>query len=321
MSRTRETWPARELPHIWAHRKAEYGRAGNISFNGDVFRSYHTAIAQLVRMKGHEFVLVNNGSYSNSTAKHQHKMRQAISHMTQISVPHVQQGKDYILPSDKREHRRVFREIETWLIAQAGASMLKAKRARSYKDQHITDAKDYLKQAEFLAQLYGRHVSQDLGVAEETVQRAAKLEAARERREQRQAEKDNAEKVRDWLAGVPGAHWPSAVCTVHLRSRKLRMVDTDLVGTTEKDTMHKEIHLIETTLGVTIPYDEAQRQWVTVMRMRASKKWWHRNGEQMPIGRYQLDAVNEFGVVAGCHKIAWKQLEELGEREGWAVPA
>ena len=35
------------------------------------------------------------------------------------------------------------------------------------------------------------------------------------------------------------------------------------------------------------------------------------------VGPYQLDAVNEQGVVAGCHRIAWDEIERFAKLEGW----
>jgi len=38
---------------------------------------------------------------------------------------------------------------------------------------------------------------------------------------------------------------------------------------------------------------------------------WHENGETCPVGHYRLNAINAQGIVAGCHRIAWSEIERL----------
>ena len=72
---------------------------------------------------------------------------------------------------------------------------------------------------------------------------------------------------------------------------------------------------IETSLGAAIPYADGRKCFEFAMRLRA--KGWHRNGEQFEVGRYQLDAINEYGIIAGCHRIAWGEIERFAIQEGW----
>lgn len=46
-------------------------------------------------------------------------------------------------------------------------------------------------------------------------------------------------------------------------------------------------------------------------------KGWHRNGEQFAVGGYQLDAINEYGIVAGCHVIKWPECIRFATEQGW----
>lgn len=73
---------------------------------------------------------------------------------------------------------------------------------------------------------------------------------------------------------------------------------------------------IETSKGARVPLEDARRTYRFAMLARA--KGWHKNGETHAIGHYQLDAVNEQGVVAGCHRVAWSEIERFAKSQGWA---
>lgn len=45
---------------------------------------------------------------------------------------------------------------------------------------------------------------------------------------------------------------------------------------------------------------------------RSQRKEWHRNGEQIAVGHFQLDSVTADGdIKAGCHTIAWSEMLRL----------
>jgi len=73
--------------------------------------------------------------------------------------------------------------------------------------------------------------------------------------------------------------------------------------------------VMETSKGARVPLDEAQRAYRFAVIQRA--RGWHRNGETFKVGPYQLDAVNEQGVVAGCHRIAWDEIERFAKLQNW----
>ena len=70
-----------EIAHVWFHANAPHGKSpGSMSFDGDVFRSYNTAIARKVTHKGKCAVILNDRSFSNTTCKHKNRMMRAIPH-------------------------------------------------------------------------------------------------------------------------------------------------------------------------------------------------------------------------------------------------
>jgi predicted Abi (CAAX) family protease len=64
-----------------------------------------------------------------------------------------------------------------------------------------------------------------------------------------------------------------------------------------------------------VPLPEAEKAFRFAMIQR--KRGWHRNGDQFKVGDYQLDAVNEQGVIAGCHRIGWDEIERFAKTQGW----
>lgn len=71
-----------------------------------------------------------------------------------------------------------------------------------------------------------------------------------------------------------------------------------------------------TSKGARVSLEDARRTYRFALLCRA--KGWHRNGETHAIGAYQLDAVNENGVVAGCHRVTWEEIERFAALHGWA---
>lgn len=53
--------------------------------------------------------------------------------------------------------------------------------------------------------------------------------------------------------------------------------------------------------------------------LRAKGEEYHRNGHTLKIGHYALDSLDKDGTLtAGCHVIAWAEVERLAKSEGWA---
>jgi hypothetical protein len=120
MSRQKHVYPTSEIAHLWAHQRQSSARnkQGNFYFHGDTIYSYgsHFPIAKIVTHDGRTAVLMTTRRYSNTTAKHLHQVRGAITHMRVFHVysprePHEEVLKDY--------QSRITSGIETTLKAKA----------------------------------------------------------------------------------------------------------------------------------------------------------------------------------------------------------
>lgn len=279
-----------ELPHIWAHKRAPHGRCpGNLSFNGPAILSYATEIARHCEHKGKLFIIFNATSYSVTTTAAQGEVRRAIPSDVPVfeiegigrsgSLAHVEPG-----------------ELFDYAVKMAAQSAAKAAKARSNRDWYLARQADWLCKAGEVSAFFGLRRKVD----EKTIARLAEAnrrEHAKAAKLAKQQEKarlaKDAEEVAAWLAGStevrPSYHWP-----VMLRAEGAELV---------------------TTKGARVPLADAERTFRFASALRS--RGWHRNGETHTVGGYQLDAVNDAGIVAGCHRIAWGEIERFAKAMAW----
>lgn len=75
---------------------------------------------------------------------------------------------------------------------------------------------------------------------------------------------------------------------------------------------------VETSRGAVVPLTDARRVFGAVARCRAHKASWQRNGERIPVGHFQVDAIDADGnLTAGCHSILWPEIERFARSVGW----
>ena len=277
-----------ELPHLWAHQLQEFGRnpQGSERFSGKSYYSYGTEIARIIERKGKRAYLLNETSYSATTSAHQGDVRRAIPNGPVFHIGGIHMGDTLSGVTGA--------QIFDYAIKQAADCADRAKRARVNKDWHVSRQAEWLDEARAVATFYGLRRVVDNKAVERLQARLAK-QRAKETKEQkeRQAalEKHNQEAIVAWLQGVGGALFPRTVDKVYLRK----------VGDS-----------LETSKGVTVPWKDAVRAFKFALR----HKNWRTNGQVCPIGNYRLDAINEAGIVAGCHRVTWEEVERLAKLEG-----
>ncbi|HRT04087.1 MAG TPA: hypothetical protein P5204_00170 [Kiritimatiellia bacterium] len=290
-----------ELAHLWAHQSRSQGTGSSLSFSGPVLRSYSTAIWELVQTKDGLLAVLNATDYSVSTSRHQHYARQAVSHLPSVEVYGVRQGEPEVVPKDAegRADKKWVREQIKTSLAKAAEWMERAGRARSPDVSRYSESQAdfFVRNAETLAKWFKvRMPKVELGDLVARAEEIRKQEAARRKWFEAKLLKENAKKIEAWQNNEPGAFIPYGVGKVFLRKRT--------PGT------------VETSKGAVIPWDDAVRLFRFALARR--KKGWRRNGETFAVGPYQLDAVNEHGIVAGCHRIGFDEMERLAKKEGVA---
>lgn len=281
---------SKEIAHAWAHELAPRGTCAQAkSFHGASFYSYNTEIGRIIRRNGKRAYVLNEQSYSVTTSKHQNNMAAAIP-----NAPVFRFCGDL----DKANGPALF----NYAMDKAATAAAKVATARN-KDAYLSDQAQCIERAEEVNQFFNLKRKVDKITLAKLTKRITDERAKREKAQtQRQAkiDADNQVKVDKWLSGEINAYFPSVVSRTYLRVWMAPETDVESV---------------QTSRGVTIPIPEAERAFRFAIARRT--KGWKRNGDQFHVGQYQLDAINSNGIVAGCHRFDWQEIERFGKLQGW----
>jgi hypothetical protein len=282
-----------QLAHVWAQRSQSEGRTGHMFFDGDTIYSYgrHYAIAKFHFRKSQPFntlVLMNSTSYSNSTAKHKSHVWRAIpNRVPTISVPDPTASR-FLAHEVNMSHFQ--RELERTAIAFKRTR----KHAELLKSEHesLVDAGNRYK--EFF-RLKGKKFRSLLNSKEIDQKMTAQREFAKKERERRQAEHEVA--VLKWVNGDNSLRHHISRGTQYLR-----MKDADTV---------------ETSTGAEFPLSHALLALRKIRKCASTATSWHRNGEEIRVGHFHVDSIDEEGnVKAGCHFIPNAEIERFARTIG-----
>lgn len=239
--------------------------------------------------------LYSTGHYSITTSSHQSCVRRSIPHEADVfDVPNV-------LAMDKNQH-------EENLVSYAERVTLlrrKATRARisGNRDRFSEDAEKLTLEAAHYAKRFKLVRSDGFGMEKLTLKVARTAKKRREEAEEQERKRVERAQVqlRAWLRGK-NQYFPCGIKTTYLRVVKTK----------------DGIELLQTSLRAEIPMADAKRAYDFVKLCREKKRDWRRNGEQFPVGQFQLDSVSASGnVIAGCHDIHWDEIKRFAKIAGW----
>ncbi len=271
-----------EVAHAWAHRNSASGQGSHFYFEGDTIYSYGSHFPIARHYKG--VVLFTTAGYSVTTSRHIGITRYAVNHLTVFNVA------DPTSNPGAKDVKNYKSEIERLglLAARAKNPADALERLKSQVDEANRFCAHFGFKTRFsipddatLAVLKER--------AKKSAERERKAKAAREAK----ALVDAQEAIGKWLSGE-SVQIPYSIDRVYLRA-----IDGEM----------------QTSKNARVPLAEAQKAFRFATLMRA--KGWHRNGEQFSVGQYQLDAVNESGVIAGCHRVSWDEIERFAASQNW----
>ena len=136
----------------------------------------------------------------------------------------------------------------------------------------------------------------------EKSKRAAQLKAKATLARNARIEEENKVAISEWLSGERQT-LPYQIQKVYLR--KGNTVYQGTSGTA----------YLETSRNARVSLNEAEKAFRFIMAHKETG--WHRNGSTFVIGDFQLDAVNEQGIIAGCHRITWGEIERFAKLQNW----
>jgi len=256
-----------------------------MSFRGPCFYSYSTVIARHIERNGQRAVIINQHSFSNTTAKHQNHVWRALDTET---VFYFDAGMNTDLnPSGK--------ELFEFAIAKSVEEAGKASKARQRKAYHHSQQASWLARAKGVSNFFGLRRKVDEKTIERLRESAVKAEReykAKMAKQDALARLQQTEAYDAWLRGehaTEGAQY----FNVRLFPVAFRIEGDELVS----------------TLGARVPLADARRAFAFVLTKKA--EGWSRNGVTMRVGHYQLDSIGGEGVKAGCHTITWDEIERL----------
>lgn len=278
-----------ELAHQWAHQVKPRGKASAFSYEGPVIRSYSTAIGRILAPG---IYLVNMATFSVTTSgKHQAPMRMAIPHnTTTLYFEDGRKGTD-LNPSGA--------DVVAWNIQQIADCLAKAGRARARARAPMwhAEAEQWVERTRQAAAFYNVALPADLEATAQSIARTMETVRAEAEKQAREAaarrEADAQEKLAQWLAG-------ESVTVPSLPHARFRV---------KGDT-------VESTLGITLPLEDFTRA-VRFAVSRRGKPWRAESamnegdGPAFAVGSYSIQAIGPDGVVAGCHRVTWSEVDRL----------
>lgn len=279
-----------EIAHIWANKSAPSGKSpGAMSFYGDSFLSYGTTIARHITRKGKAAVILNETSYSVTSSSHQSSVRNALlgSAMPVFTIGGI--GRGASLDFNGEEGPVLF----AYAMEQAAQYGAKAERSRSENTRGWNQARsaEYLESAKEINAFFGLRRKVDEGTIARLREAAAKSERKAKLEEQAREAKYRQEQTAAyaaWLKGESNGYFNAALFPTVFRVEGGELVSSR---------------------GARVPLEAARIALGFALARRGSH--WQRNGEVCAVGHYQLDAINEQGVIAGCHRIAWDEVERV----------
>lgn len=334
-----------EIAHIWANRGAPRGRSpGNLSFDGDAISSYSTVIGRRITCKGKEAYVLDRQRFSVSTSKSQGRVRGALHEGAKVF--NIRSGNYGQFLDFTPVTLAVFYEKRAEELANELPSRYAFKRAEQWQSvtAELVKARDVLAYFGYgTARLDKKIEARQAGeaTAAQTLKAAAELKAKRTRAALMTRNVKWAEKYlsggHEPLPYIELAQYSDSIATLPAKLAA-RFVAAAEAGNTRLENEWRAGERVNlgrscptmlraefaenraaaemvTSKGARVPLDDAHKTYRFAMLARA--KGWHRNGSTHVIGAYQLDAVNEVGVVAGCHRVTWEEIERFAVSQGW----
>lgn len=346
------------VAHVWAQRSQAEGRShnGNFSFSGNNLYSYRTCIGAFhTGADGKLYVLTTSESYSHTTSgKHKPAMRRAIGpDVIEFTVPSPGRP-DY---SDNLPHLvKAFTDAAKPGRWKAGPDwrgtpqeQLESRKA----DLHGAYATVAAYCAAFgiecpaldlEAALAAVQASYDAfhseGAAAKRAKAAAKRDRVRAALDERRAGADA--EFDAWQAGTgprpplelfKGRAWESRQKSgaiqnaIRAEKRKAdfqKWLAGESIGAPGADERGRALlrvqgDVLQTSQGAEVPLDHAVKAFGHILRNREAATVWTANGHSITVGHFKIDKIEADGTIrAGCHVIAWAEIERVARQLGLA---
>ena len=289
------------VAHIWANQSQDEARnpQRNFYFRGDTIFSYRDSfpIARIIKRKGRECVLITNDTYSNTTTRHCQLVRRAVRGKPVFTVP------DRTLQGGHAENLDWYKQQ----VENGVQALVKGRDKMQYLlelDRRIKEANDYCeffglkKRFVFPKNLNRLELERkgnefNRGTDARRIASRAAAETRRRKCNDRWNQPENKDK---WLAGE----------SVYYRN-----------SYGEPTLLRVKGEELQTSQGAEVPLDHAKRAFAFIAECRARNIEYQRNGHSIHVGHFVIDSIDAEGnIKAGCHKIAWSEIERIAGQLG-----
>jgi len=289
-----------QVAHLWANQSKPHAKGSNFFFDGKTIYSYgqHFPVATLVPFKVKEgrkttertIALFERATYSVSTTRHQSSARQACSHLEtfEVDLRHSWNGTSYNVKEAFEAYSK-----------QSEESMVKASRARTYKDLHLRDAHNAIEKANRLLVLFRKelpYVRKLKPLDDTSIERLNELAKAKRRKEIQANRKLEQAWIDHETDSLPRGHR-------YLIRRKI----------TRFPEHTRDI--VETSHGARIPLDDAKTFYKAISRFRATPE----DCPSMSVSHFHLNKLSPQGARIGCHFLAWSIMDNFAKSIGLEV--
>lgn len=269
-----------QVAHLWANKSQNEAKNSghNFYFEGDTIYSYgrHFPIAKhVVNSNGENAILFTERTYSNTTAKHLHIVRQAASHRNLI----------YCF-NPESTHEQNFTSWLRWAEAEA-SKLTKAKKPEIY----LSNISDITTRVNKYAAFYSIPIPETLQAVlsignkneyAEYSEKKAVYEQAEANRKEKELAKQHKKELAKWLKG---------------ESHRLYTRNG-------YDYLRVNEDRVETTQAVQIPMQTARQIWERIVNNTLSI------GEK--VMHYEVSEIGK-NIVIGCHNFKTDYLLKFGQ--------
>lgn len=299
-----------DVAHEWANGRDVRTSRNNVFAEDGVIYSYgrHFPMARFYG-KERDVVLFTSHGYSNSTARHLSYVRRAIPSRCRVFVVDAvcgSGGVELSKPQHKINHRYLVEAVAS-LVQQSGKPRLRADtRAEllASAERALVNANEY--RAQF--KLGGKPLA-SIGVASERVREIMRLAGVQRKRDEKRREEsarlralENAEKLREWVAGGNNAtFFGDAPVYFRLKANTKGRIVQSSKGAEFTAVAARAAYprLCELRAGLTDREDEYNPSGDC------------RADDVLTISGFRAESVSLSGVVVGCHSVTWQAVDEL----------
>lgn len=299
MARTKTVFPRHQVAHVWAQQSQDHGHepGRRFYFNGPTIYSYggHFPIARFVEHKGKKAVFFTLDSYSNTTAKHIHAARSAVSNYRPdrlFHVPHV----------ERTDHEAARQSYESRLKDAVELAV----RSRSRFEERAAACERIAAEGNCYADFFGLRWKIEYPVFDDALRERCRKARAAELEKRREAEERRRE--REAYRPLQGAIW--------LGRWKAGASDAGYIYDAPWTALRVKGDVIQTSRGAEFPLEHGKRVFRILRALKEQGRTYERNGHSIHLGHFVIDKFDGNTVRAGCHEVPWFEVEDCATKLG-----